>query len=163
MLQVSFWIPEIGRFVLEGIFLSLFVIFPRRLFRARWPWIVIWAPWPQRFPGASRSSMRPSTARAKLQPFRPGSIRPLLRTIVYLVAGIAILVVGYRRLLDPNEKRRVRVLMAGTANYGLLYGGRGMASTRRWEPRVLRSRLPAREIVMVLNWFEQLKRLVPSR
>jgi hypothetical protein len=30
-------------------------------------------------------------------------------------AGIAIVVFGYRRLLEPNEKRRVRVLMVGTA------------------------------------------------
>ena len=39
-LEVFLWIPEISRFVLEGIFLSLFTIFPRRLFRARLPWIM---------------------------------------------------------------------------------------------------------------------------
>jgi serine/threonine-protein kinase len=33
---------------------------------------------------------------------------------VYLLAGIAVLVINYRGLLDANEKRRVRVLMVGT-------------------------------------------------
>jgi hypothetical protein len=42
--QLLLWIPQISRFVLEGIFLSFFVVFPRRLFTARWPWFVLWVP-----------------------------------------------------------------------------------------------------------------------
>ena len=114
--QVSFWIPEISRFVLVGIFLSLFVIFPRRLFRARWPWILIWAPvlvtLPWRVAQFYAVIYHPSQALAV-----PVWVNQAanLRTIVYLVAGIGVLVVSYRRLLDAHEKRRVRVLMAGTA------------------------------------------------
>ena len=42
--QAAFWIPEVSRFVLDGIFLTLFLVFPRRLFTARWPWVLVWAP-----------------------------------------------------------------------------------------------------------------------
>src|SRR5262245_33375513 len=38
-----------------------------------------------------------------------------LRTMLFLVAAVAMLVISYRRLTDLNERRRVRVLMAGTA------------------------------------------------
>jgi len=36
-----------------------------------------------------------------------------LRAVIYLAAGIAILVVNYRRLEDRNERRRMRVLVVG--------------------------------------------------
>ena len=114
--QVSFWIPEISRFVLEGIFLSLFVIFPRRLFQARWPWILIWAPvlvtLPWRVAQFYAVIYHPSEALVV-----PAWVNQAanLRTIVYLLAGIGVLVVSYRRMLDAHEKRRVRVLMLGTA------------------------------------------------
>jgi hypothetical protein len=38
-----------------------------------------------------------------------------VRTMLYLAAGVVLLAVTYRRLADLNEKRRVRVLMSGTA------------------------------------------------
>jgi hypothetical protein len=113
--QASFWIPEIGRFVLDGIFLSLFLIFPRRLFEARWPWILIWAPVVATLP------WRVAQFHAVI--YRPSDVVGLpvwvsqaafLRAILYLVAGVGVLAVSYRRLLDKHEKRRIRVLMVGT-------------------------------------------------
>ena len=115
-LAASFWIPELSRFVLEGIFLSLFMIFPRRLFRARWPWSVIWAPvlatLPWRVSEFYSIIYNPGEASAM-----PGWVNQaiFLRTMVYLVAVMVVLAVSYRRLIDRNEKRRVRVVMAGTA------------------------------------------------
>src|SRR5205807_2552311 len=38
-----------------------------------------------------------------------------VRTMMYLAAGIVVLMVSYRRLVGPNERRRVRVVVAGTA------------------------------------------------
>ena len=116
VVRAFFWIPEISRFVLEGIFLSLFVIFPRRLFRAHWPWIVIWLPVIVTLPwrvlqfhavifGPVESLTGPAWVNQVI----------FLRTIVYLAAGIVVVILGYRRLLDPNEKRRVRVMTSGTA------------------------------------------------
>ena len=44
VLQFLLWFPQIGRFVLEGILLSFFVLFPRRIVRRPWVWIAIWVP-----------------------------------------------------------------------------------------------------------------------
>jgi hypothetical protein len=116
LVQASFWIPEISRFVLDGIFLTLFLVFPRRLFKARWPWILIWAPVVATLP------WRVAEFHAVI--YRPGEPLSLpvlvgqaisVRAIVYLVTGIAVLVVSYRRILNTQERRRVRVLVAGTA------------------------------------------------
>ena len=114
--QILFWIPELSRFVLDAIFLSLLMIFPRRLSRARWPWILIWAPVLVTLPwrvsqfaaviyGPSESLGPPTWAYQAIN----------LRTMLYLAAGLGILLVSYRLLLGPSERRRVRVLLAGTA------------------------------------------------
>lgn len=113
--QLLLWIPQLSRFVLEGIFLSFFVLFPRRLVRRRWVWFAIWIPVLLTLPW-------------RVQAFNgvihPGEVEPVpawiltagfLRTMLYLLIGIVVLGVSYRRFLGLDEKRRVRVLMAGTA------------------------------------------------
>jgi tRNA A-37 threonylcarbamoyl transferase component Bud32 len=113
--QALLWIPQISRFVLEGIFLSFFVVFPRPLLKRRWLWIVLWAPVLATLP------WRILSFSAVIHPGQGPSVPAWIlqlgfaRTIIYLAAGIAVLGVSYRRLRDLNEKRRVRVLMAGTA------------------------------------------------
>jgi tRNA A-37 threonylcarbamoyl transferase component Bud32 len=113
--QLLLWIPQLSRFVLEGIFLSFFLIFPRRLLTRRWLWLLVWTPVLAPLPWRVIASYRV---------IHPGQAAPVpgwilqagfARTIVYLVAAIGILAVSYRRLLDVDEKRRVRVLMVGTA------------------------------------------------
>ena len=115
-LQAIFWVPTVSRFVLEGIFLSLFLVFPRRLIEARWPWFLIWGPVLATLPWrvAQFQSVIDRPREAASLPAWVGQAAGL-RTIVYLIAGIGVLLVSYRRLLDQHEKRRVRVLMAGTA------------------------------------------------
>ncbi|HET7841486.1 MAG TPA: PDZ domain-containing protein, partial [Terriglobia bacterium] len=112
--QVLLWIPMFSRFVLEGIFLTFIVVFPRRLFRSRWPWALIWAPvlatLPWRVYGIYSVIYRPGHATdAPAWLFQISS----LRAVIYLVAGVALLAVSYRRLEDQNERRRMRVLVAG--------------------------------------------------
>ena len=116
LLQILFWIPTVSRFVLEAIFLSLLMVFPRRLTRAHWPWILIWLPVVATLP------WRISQFSAAI--YSPGEALGIptwvfqaafLRTMLYLITGIAILLVTYRRFLVADEKRRVRVLLAGTA------------------------------------------------
>ena len=109
------WIPQVSRFVAEGILVSFFASFPRRLFPGRWPWVLVWAPvlatLPWRVSAMYSLVYRPGDAIGAPQwIFRISSIR----IVVYLVAGVAILAVNYRRLADVNERRRVRVLVAGT-------------------------------------------------
>jgi tRNA A-37 threonylcarbamoyl transferase component Bud32 len=112
--QAFLWIPEISRFVIEAIFVSLFAVFPRRLFRARWPWFVVWVPVLSTLPWRiSAFSSMISGHPANVPPWIFQAMN--VRTMLYLVAGVVLLAVTYRRLADLNERRRVRVLMLGTA------------------------------------------------
>jgi tRNA A-37 threonylcarbamoyl transferase component Bud32 len=114
IVQLPLWIGQISRFVLEGIFLSFFVLFPRRLFAARWPWFLIWIPVLATLPWRVAGYLN-IIYPEQHWPVPPWILQAgFLRTIVYLLAGVAILVINYRGLLDVNEKRRVRVLMVGT-------------------------------------------------
>ena len=116
LFQGILWIPTLCRFVMEAIFLSLLIIFPRRLTKARWPWFLIWIPvlttLPWRISQFAATIYSPSQALGI-----PSWIfqAALARTMLYLVAGIVILLITYRLFLGPDEKRRVRVLLAGTA------------------------------------------------
>jgi tRNA A-37 threonylcarbamoyl transferase component Bud32 len=116
LFQALFWIPTLCRFVMEAIFLSLLIIFPRKLTNARWPWVLIWIPvlttLPWRISQFAATIYSPSEALGI-----PSWIfqAALMRTMLYLIAGIVILLITYRRFLGPDEKRRVRVLLAGTA------------------------------------------------
>jgi eukaryotic-like serine/threonine-protein kinase len=110
------WIPEISRFVIEGIFVTFFAVFPCRLFRSRWPWVLIWAPVLATLPWRISSF-----ASVIYHPEQPSTIPPWfsqvanLRAMIYLVVGVVMLLVSYRKLADRSAKRRVRVLMWGTA------------------------------------------------
>ncbi|HVN81765.1 MAG TPA: protein kinase [Terriglobia bacterium] len=120
--QVLLWIPEFSRFVIEAIFLSFIAVFPCRLFRTRWPWALIWGPvlatLPWRFSRFYSIIYQPGDAFPV-----PGWFSQItfFRTIASVAAAVVMLIVAYRKLADLNEKRRVRVLMAGTA-IGLLAG-----------------------------------------
>jgi eukaryotic-like serine/threonine-protein kinase len=114
-IQILLWIPEISRFAMEGIFVSFLVVFPRRLFRTRWPWLVIWIPvlltLPWRISGFYATTYHPGHP-ADVPRWLLHAIN--IRTMFYLVAGVVLLVFNYRRLTGLNEKRRVRVLTIGT-------------------------------------------------
>jgi len=116
VVQILLWIPAISRFVIDGILLSLFVIFPRQLFRSRWLWAALWAPvlvtLPWRIIGFNLM-IHPVANTTAIPAWLNQAI--FVRTIAYLMAAIVILVVGYRRLSSLSERRRVRVLVAGTA------------------------------------------------
>lgn len=114
-LQWLLWIPQVSRFVLEGIFLSFFLVFPRSLVTRRWPWLLVWLPvlatLPWRIKGFYGVIYPGGAEGVPAWILQAGFVR----TIVYLLAALVILAVSYRRLLDRNEKRRVQVLMLGTA------------------------------------------------
>jgi eukaryotic-like serine/threonine-protein kinase len=109
-------LPQISRYVIDGIFVSFVVTFPRRLFRARWPWLLIWIPVLATLPW--RLEVLYSEIYRPLNPLPgPGWLFEAMsiRTVVYLAAGVALVVLGYRQLPDLDARRRARVLMAGTA------------------------------------------------
>ncbi len=115
LLGALLWIPQISRFVVDGILVTFFTVFPRRLFHSRWPWILLWAPillvLPWRVSAAISVVYRPG--HATTAPEWVFLTAPV-RTVVYLVGGLAALAVNYRRLEDINQRRRVRVVVAGT-------------------------------------------------
>jgi tRNA A-37 threonylcarbamoyl transferase component Bud32 len=114
VLQGLLWIPQLSRFVLEGIFLSFFLVFPRPLVKRRWIWFLVWIP---------VLITLPWRVKAFYAVIHPGQVSPVpawiltagfVRTMLYMLCGIVVLAVSYLRLLDINEKRRVRVLIVGT-------------------------------------------------
>ena len=113
-LSLFLWIPEVSRFVPDAILLSFFLVFPRKVFRARWPWLVIWAPAlalvPWRAKGIYQIIYRPWTDLTV-----PGWVFTTigLRSVVYVVASLLVLVLSYRKLTDTNQRRRVRVVLVG--------------------------------------------------
>jgi hypothetical protein len=92
---------------------TFFALFPRRLFSARWIWAVVWAPalpstmillywtWlrvrvPDSFTGLGRSAALANGT-----------------TPAYVLAALFVAFLNYGRLADPNERRRLRVVMVG--------------------------------------------------
>jgi hypothetical protein len=116
LLQWLLWVPQLSRFVLEGILVSFVLVFPRRLVTRGWAWLLVW------LPVLSTLPWRVASFRAVIHPGGGDAAVPawilqagFLRTLAYLLAAVVILAVSYRRLADRNEKRRVRVLMLGTS------------------------------------------------
>ena len=115
LLGALLWIPLFSTTVFAPLLLTFFAIFPRRLFRARWVWFLVWLPvlfsLPSRAHYYYTMIYRPDRV-----PAEPDWILTATNFVVpiYVFAGLLALVVNYRRLEDANEKRRVRVLVAGS-------------------------------------------------
>jgi len=113
-LGLLLWIPEISRFVPDAILLTFFTIFPRKIFSTRWPWLLLWTPalafLPWRILGAYRVIYEPGRA-----PDVPAWVFSAisLRSAVYVLGSLAVLILSYRQLEDANQRRRVRVVLAG--------------------------------------------------
>ena len=115
------WAPYLSGIAVAAVLFTFFVNFPRRMFRSRWIWVVLWTP----------------IAVALVQPVRhtwlglyrpertsfpaPGGELLVTMTVAYTIAGLGALVANYRRLDDVNERRRIKVLVLG-AVCGLLPG-----------------------------------------
>jgi hypothetical protein len=93
---------------------SFFACFPRKLFRARWPWIVVWAP--QVISGLGVDSyfyqMTYQSGVGILLPYWWPLVMAGMNSAL-TAAGLAALVVNYRRLEEVNERRRLRLIVAG--------------------------------------------------
>jgi tRNA A-37 threonylcarbamoyl transferase component Bud32 len=116
------WIPLLSAIASGPLFFTFFSIFPRRLFHQRWLWLLIWTPALIQLPWvislAARMVYRPDVS--------TDSLDRLLTTymstwVLYVVGGLTVLVVNYRRLKAANERRRLRVVVAGCL-VGLLAG-----------------------------------------
>ncbi|HXY42260.1 MAG TPA: PDZ domain-containing protein, partial [Vicinamibacteria bacterium] len=114
------WIPYASGLAFGGaILLTFTTAFPRPLFRRPWIYPLLWPP-----ALAVLAWLVPVLARAVATGRTgPGDLQHVLRilpvNVLYLACSLTALIVGYRRLTDSNERRRVRVVVAG-ASVGLL-------------------------------------------
>jgi hypothetical protein len=94
---VLLWIPQVSRLVLDGIFLTFFTIFPGKLFRARWPWVLVWTPvllvLPWRISAIYSVIYRPGHATDAPEWV---SAVTVLRAVVYLACSVVALTMNYR-------------------------------------------------------------------
>ncbi len=117
------WWPFVGSFLLPTVFFSFCAIFPGALFRARWVWTILLLPglslvgfilvvlgsvFLNAAPLSSPSLMLGVDHMPDLVPQIGASI-----LLLYMVGGLGALVLNYRRS-DVNQRRRIRVLVAGT-------------------------------------------------
>ncbi len=109
------WIPLFSTTVFAPLLLTFFAIFPRRLFRARWVWLVVWLPVLFSLPSRAHYYYT-MVYQPDRVPTEPDWILTATNFVVpiYVLAGLLALIINYRRLEDANEKRRVRVLVAGS-------------------------------------------------
>jgi eukaryotic-like serine/threonine-protein kinase len=83
-------------------------IFPRPLFYGWWAWVLVWLP-----QLATMSIRAYYHIYLESQLIRlPGWVKPL--GVIYFIGTVVVFVVNYRRLEDRNERRRARVVAAGT-------------------------------------------------
>ena len=118
------WIPIVCSYLVGPILLTFFALFPRSLFRARWPWAVIWLPAlcfvPALFHSTFLIAYRPMQAYSTLMPAELLVFGARLYGL-YGLASLGALAVNYFRLTDPNDRRRLRVLFVG-GGLGVLPG-----------------------------------------
>ena len=111
------WVPNLCVSLVGAIGLSFFARFPRPLFQARRAWALVWAPALCLLPFQSHSLFlvvyRPDQAYARLTPWVYTATTALFTA--YGLAMLAAIGANVARLTDPNEQRRLRVLVAGGA------------------------------------------------
>jgi hypothetical protein len=110
------WIPNICVYLVGPIVLTFFVLFPRPLFRARWPWALIWLPALCFVPSYIYSMFallyRPSRVSGSI--FSTDIVYSGARLLgIYGLASVAALAANYFRLTNLNDRRRLRFLFVG--------------------------------------------------
>ena len=111
---VLIWWPEVGFFIFPALFFAFCSMFPRQLFRPRWIWL---ASLPALFFLLPIVGFAYVTFVNPMMDFTlPDGVPRVGESLLfaYIGAGLVALILNYRRLDDLNQKRRIRVLVAGT-------------------------------------------------
>jgi tRNA A-37 threonylcarbamoyl transferase component Bud32 len=108
------WWPEAGFFIFPALFFAFCSMFPCQLFRTRWIWLAnvpaLFFLWP--IAGFYYFTFVNPAGEIAASDWVPRIGASLL--FAYIGAGLVALILNYRRLDDVNQKRRIRVLVAGT-------------------------------------------------
>jgi eukaryotic-like serine/threonine-protein kinase len=120
-LSLLFWIPHTSDLACAAVLASFAASFPRRLIRSPWLWLALWTP--------MLASIVPATLQWLAVLNHPESPVDLpfygryqtTLTGGYLAAALIALMVNFRRTVDLNERRRIKVLVFGAVG-GLVPG-----------------------------------------
>jgi tRNA A-37 threonylcarbamoyl transferase component Bud32 len=121
-LGILLWPAFVTRFSSAAICLTFVAVFPRKLFRVRWVWGLIWTPIV--FVTAIQCLVY---ARLLYHPNGPPNALAVVDldvwrvlTLCYIPVICIVWVINYRRLTGLNERRRMRVLFAGVLVFSLV-------------------------------------------
>jgi DNA-binding winged helix-turn-helix (wHTH) protein len=113
--SVLLWMIAVSAALASPFFFVFGLVFPRPLLRGRWPWLLACL--------FALALVPPVAYDGYYVVFRPDRLTGLMPdwflqvvlmvVLAYIVGGVVAMVVNYRRLRDPNERRRLRVLLAG--------------------------------------------------
>jgi hypothetical protein len=106
-------IPFMSSAALAGWGLSFFTIFPGPRFRTRLAWLAIWLPLVPGLVGQAVFGYHMVVERRPPPPLPPWPEALIAVSVAYAIASVVVLVRNYGRLIDINERRRVRGLMLG--------------------------------------------------
>src|SRR5512143_497712 len=113
---VLLWVPHICVYLFGPILLTFFVLFPRPLFRSRWPWVAAWLPALAFLPANLRTAVLtvydPARAYSSLQSPWLYQVQGAMLGL-YGMASLSALAINFVRLKAPNERRRLRLLLLG--------------------------------------------------
>jgi serine/threonine-protein kinase len=114
VLGLALWFPFASSLAVAALTFAFFAVFPRPIVSKPWVWAVIWLP--------MAAALVPQLQFVADAVYRPDQATALFdwtwgdvaATVGYTIAALAVLVLGYRRLSDVTERRRVRVLVLGS-------------------------------------------------
>lgn len=110
----ALWIPFASSMTIAAVLFSFFALFPRPIVRSGWAWFALWVPMAVvlffQLDFAVRAVYRPAST-SRLVDWTTASVVVMA---VYTLAAAAALVMGYQRLTDVTDRRRVRVLVIGS-------------------------------------------------
>lgn len=114
-LGAALWIPHVSTLAAGAILCTFFALFPRRLIRSAWGWVLLWIPIAVVLVGPMADALR-----TVYWPDQPSSVPYRGRVYLavsagYVVAGLAALGLNYRHLESLTERRRWHVVGAGSA------------------------------------------------
>jgi len=115
LLGALIWWPTVGFFIFPGLFFAFCSIFPRPLLRSGWIWaatVPFFTLFLYPIVGFAYATFVNPLVEIAVPDWIPRLGGSLL--FAYVGAGLLALIVNYRQLDDVNQKRRIRVLVAGT-------------------------------------------------